>query len=499
MIFNKTVRGYSHILKDTECEDSSLIYVDKNDLYKILVVADGHGDSACFRSGRGSKMVAEVALEMLKKCAETYLDISDISDEVIESYTVDNKKIKKHLNDQEIRHLSDTIIGKWNEVVKEDLEKDAIREDELVGCREYTNHYMCGRYLNHIYGTTLIAALFIGDYILFLHQGDGRCEVFFEDGRVEQPVPWDDRCIANATTSMCDGDVRESVRHYVINIKENPVIACFLCSDGVEDSYKNNDDQEGTHTFFRELIDKICTMNEDEFEQYLDEYLPVFSEKGSLDDVSIAGYIEKDKFEKYLDIYKNLNEAYYLNEDLYICENKINSQKRKHEFLKRKYEEAQLDADTKYNRLIDADRSIKASNKRKEEILIEIKDAEEELEDIGASEQEYNSNLRHVIAKLFKRIWPSFEVEIDERIEGSKLFAKRKIQGLKNELELLDENKDKTVILKETLSVEYEKANQDLTKAKETFEEYDINCKAVKEKYQAVLSKIEELKKTSVD
>lgn len=82
--------------------------------------------------------------------------------------------------------------------------------------------------VEHIYGTTLMAALALPGCLLLIHQGDGRIDVFYGDGRVEQPVPWDIRCEDTTTTSMCDADVTSSIRHKIINLRETPVVACYL-------------------------------------------------------------------------------------------------------------------------------------------------------------------------------------------------------------------------------------------------------------------------------
>ena len=88
-----------------------------------------------------------------------------------------------------------------------------------------------------------------------IQQGDGRCILFDENGDVSQPIPWDNRCESNVTTSMCDNDVFTSIRHKIIDLDQNPISACFVCSDGIEDSFIG---MEGTYAFFRkECMDII--------------------------------------------------------------------------------------------------------------------------------------------------------------------------------------------------------------------------------------------------
>jgi hypothetical protein len=78
--------------------------------------------------------------------------------------------------------------------------------DERAKCDRYLDRYDRGEKLEHIYGTTLIAGLLTDKYLLLLQQGDGRCDVFDANGEVSQPIPWDDKCFANVTTSLCEDD-----------------------------------------------------------------------------------------------------------------------------------------------------------------------------------------------------------------------------------------------------------------------------------------------------
>lgn len=103
-----------------------------------------------------------------------------------------------------IRQLGNCIVGKWSLTVMENLRENPITEQELELAQNYAEAYRRGDRLEHIYGTTLIAALLTPDFLLVLHQGDGRCVVIHEDGVIDQPVPWDDRCHDNVTTSMCN-------------------------------------------------------------------------------------------------------------------------------------------------------------------------------------------------------------------------------------------------------------------------------------------------------
>jgi hypothetical protein len=199
----------------------------------------------------------------------------------------------------------------------------------------------------HIYGTTLIVALWLPECLILLQQGDGRCDVFYEDGSVDQPIPWDERCHENVTTSMCDSDAAASFRSCVIDRKETPVMACFLDCDGVEDAYHDSDEtMAGVHTFHKHLILKLLSMQEAEFDEYLEEFLPefsafgIFGPTGSGDDVSVAGIVDREAAGQWKDRFSKDIRRYELEEELFQKENELKSKMRKHQILKKRMDEA---------------------------------------------------------------------------------------------------------------------------------------------------------------
>ena len=56
--------------------------------------------------------------------------------------------------------------------------KNEVSEDDLSEAGIYSETYRQGQRLEHLYGTTLIAALMVSKYLILIQQGDGRCDVF---------------------------------------------------------------------------------------------------------------------------------------------------------------------------------------------------------------------------------------------------------------------------------------------------------------------------------
>lgn len=321
--FHETVRGHFHVMNEFPCEDSSSSFSAENGRYHIAIVADGHGSKSCFRSDYGSKVATDVALECLQQFAETTL----ASDELEETFYKDifSNPRYRHMT---VRRLTDTILAEWHDRVLEDYNNNPPTLEEMG---ESAVEYQNGKNPAHIYGTTLIAALKIPHCLILLHQGDGRCDIFYEDGSVDQPIPWDSRCEDTVTTSLCDVDAAERFRSCVINLVEKPVIACYVGCDGVEDAYRDTYEglggshvlMGGVHTFYKYLTCQIVQMRQEEFQLWLPEFLTqfsadgIFSRSGSGDDVSVSGIVDLSKVASFIEEYAYNVKLYALEEDLF--------------------------------------------------------------------------------------------------------------------------------------------------------------------------------------
>lgn len=402
-LFNKSVQGYNHLIHDPilPCEDSSEVYCDPTNRFFIAVVADGHGDSSCPRSAFGSQAVVKVSIEKLKEFAERIMHLD--TNEQYRMLSVPKNR------DQQIRQLTDEIIDSWQRTIHEDLINNPLKEEELDICGKYADRYRNGERLEHIYGTTLIAALQLPEYLVLLQQGDGRCDVFYSDGTIEQPIPWDDRCFENVVTSMCDQDVATSIRHKVINLDEQPVIACYMASDGVEDSYPY-EPMEGTHTFFRELCIKIVEDGTNDFEQYLEEYLPVFSQSGSGDDISVAGIVNVSSISSLTEEYKRKTFQYKLIDKKVYFESKLNSMKRKHGILLERKDAAENELEAIKNRIIALEDEIQQTTKEVDRAQTKVEELKRSLDD--------KTDLNECLQEEENSTIPSLFQKLNQKMEG---------------------------------------------------------------------------------
>ena len=309
-LFCNSVRGSSHIRKGTPCEDFG-IKIDCGE-FKIFAVADGHGDPNCLRSNIGSKYICQIASEELEDFALT-----------IKEQAWEEKLFDKHEAMQLVERLVLSIVGKWANAVSEELEQNPLTEEEIQKAPAYAKEYINGIRTERMYGTTLIAGLQTERYLLLLQQGDGRCDVFDCDGNVSQPSPWDDRCVGTATTSLCDNDAVQSCRYHIIDLQENPVIACIAGTDGVEDSFPTS--MEKTHAYYRDVLRYACENGVPALEEHLVDELNDLSTNGSADDITVSGIIDIERVKPFLADFAEKNRLVDLEDEVAYLIGKVKS------------------------------------------------------------------------------------------------------------------------------------------------------------------------------
>lgn len=346
LIFANTI-GASHIRHNMPCQDYGLVKETEN--YKIFAVSDGHGDPSCFRSDRGSRFICETAIGILPN--------------FIDSIKKDNNDyLLFELNKDLLKQLSTSIIGNWLCRIEEDLTADPITAETISDFESKTGKNISGKnaeeYKSNIraeraYGCTLIAGILTDDFLFLLHHGDGRCIVVDEDGDVVQPVPWDSRCVGSITTSCCDKDAIDSIRYSVINLNKHNISACFLSSDGVEDSFAST---EAMYSYFLDNIIYATNNGVECLTKHLSETLPELSELGSSDDITIAGIINVEACIPFVEKFKAFSKRVELEVSLEKAEDKIKSilNGGLYAHLKKNYENVQLEYDKvtrEYDRL----------------------------------------------------------------------------------------------------------------------------------------------------
>ena len=107
------------------------------------------------------------------------------------------------------------------------------------------------------------------------------------------PIPWDERCFLNKTTSLCDNEPVEEFRYCAEGDGHFPA-AIFLGSDGLDDTFGDGDK---LYNFYGNLIRMIKKNGLEAVTSEIQTSLPRLSEIGSKDDMSIAFVYDESKIE----------------------------------------------------------------------------------------------------------------------------------------------------------------------------------------------------------
>jgi hypothetical protein len=265
------------------CEDYSGSFQD--DTVAIVAVADGHGDPNCFRSRYGSQFAVESAMENLTEfCSNMVLE--DLFDEK------EQKKV--------FQQLIDSILGKWYMKIEDQLSAMPFTEEEMRSVSDkYKERFNRGERLETAYGSTLLCVALTANYCFGLQIGDGSIVmVSYQNAEMSQPMPPDEECFSNITTSICDKDASNKFRYFV---SRNLPLAFFVGSDGIDDSFDGVDELLSK---YRGILSLFGEYGFGKSVEEIESYLPNLSKRGSGDDVSMAGIVDMATVNLYPELLK---------------------------------------------------------------------------------------------------------------------------------------------------------------------------------------------------
>lgn len=291
-------QGESHILSNKVCQDSS--YSSTSDTMSIAIVCDGHGGTRYFRSDVGSRF----AVDATKECVQTFVSEVDLNlfkdkpftqKKALSSEASSNVYTKDTNTDKALRQLFSSIIYCWREKITQHSHKTPLSEKEKSTIKpSYLSEFEQGIGIEKTYGCTLMCYVYTHHFWFAFHIGDGKCIAFDDNGSWFEPIPWDEKCFLNKTTSLCDSSAIDEFR-YCYRGDGNKPLAVFLGSDGIDDSFGETENMVNFYVQVLKLINKegqqIAVSN-------IQETLPQLSKIGSKDDMSIACIYDEECLRK---------------------------------------------------------------------------------------------------------------------------------------------------------------------------------------------------------
>ncbi|MDE6010514.1 MAG: protein phosphatase 2C domain-containing protein [Muribaculaceae bacterium] len=293
---NFSCKGESHIAAGKVCQDYS-----HSDVYEdgtaIAIVCDGHGGKRYFRSDIGARIAAEVTEHKLKtfigEAGASLLKDAPFTRRGTISDQITNHDFDKTSDiDRAFRQLFGSIIYEWNTEVLAHASQNPITESEKEGLEErWIKDFEAHVNLEKVYGCTLIAAVITPEFRLAFQIGDGKCFICDSEGNWSEPIPWDDRCFLNRTTSICDSGAIDEFR-YCFDGTGEPPVAVILGSDGIDDSFGSEENQAN---FYVQILNSIAKSGRAATLSEIASTLPQLSKIGSRDDLSVAMIFDTDK------------------------------------------------------------------------------------------------------------------------------------------------------------------------------------------------------------
>lgn len=304
--YNFSCQGESHKASNKPCQDFSYSAVAEDGM-AIAIVCDGHGGDRYFRSDIGARFAAEVTRDSVRQF------VSSIDQSLFEGkpYTAEEaialedsateEPIKKQKPiDIAFRQLFSSIIFQWNNKIGEHATNTPISEWEKENVdSKYLEDLKRGVRVEKIYGCTLMVYVQMPTYWFAFHLGDGKCISFQKDPFWMEPIPWDERCFLNKTTSICDSGAINEFRYCYQGDGLFPM-AIFLGSDGLDDSFG---EIENLTNFYIQVVKMLVNDGREATIKSIENELPLLSTIGSKDDMSVAVVYDVDALQTHISDY----------------------------------------------------------------------------------------------------------------------------------------------------------------------------------------------------
>ena len=284
--YHFSCQGESHKADNKPCQDASFSAVYDDGL-ALAIVCDGHGGERYFRSDVGARMATEVIRDSVKTFVETidkelFVGKTYTAQEAITSEEVVKKQTPL---DVAFRQLFSSIIYQWNQKIAEHAANTPVSEWEQEHVpQKYLDELSTNESFEKLYGCTLMVYVQTPDYWFAFHLGDGKCISFQQEPFWHEPIPWDERCFLNKTTSLCDSNAINEFRYCYEGDGHYPW-AIFLGSDGMDDSFGED---ANLVNFYIQVVKMLVTEGFEATIKSIESDLPQLSKIGSKDDMSIA-------------------------------------------------------------------------------------------------------------------------------------------------------------------------------------------------------------------
>ncbi|SRR6266487_7123522 len=267
-----THRGAAHVATKLPNQDA-VVAEPAGPSGVIAAVADGHGHWRHARSARGSQLAVAVGCQAGQELA------SLLNDDEVPLAGHDARSMASQIGDLVRETLVPAIVQRWRDAVLADVAADPFTSEELQSRQDGDDETVA-------YGSTLLLAVAIRQWLVLAQIGDGDIVGVLADGGALQPVPDDPQLDGRYTTSLCGTNARADFRVAVVDVRQAPLAAIMLATDGYGNAQIAD---QWTDAFSKDLAEMIRERDE----HWLASQLPMWAAKcassdGSADDTTVA-------------------------------------------------------------------------------------------------------------------------------------------------------------------------------------------------------------------
>ncbi|MFB9312930.1 protein phosphatase 2C domain-containing protein [Nocardioides plantarum] len=195
-VASATTIGSFHVREHLPNQDSVRTWAAGDGTAAIVVVADGHGHHAHFRSDVGADLATALTLDALQTALRGTEPIDPVE-------------------------VAVDVATAWRRAVLEHVEAHPFRSDEAP------------RGPLVPYGTTLLAVATTPDLLVALQIGDGDTVAVRTSGEAWRPLPEDPSLDGVLTASLCQHDPISSLRTATLDLRKDPISLAYVCTDGL--------------------------------------------------------------------------------------------------------------------------------------------------------------------------------------------------------------------------------------------------------------------------
>lgn len=261
--YGEKVRGYTHTLKNSPCQDAFEIRRDNG--YVIAAVADGHGSTSCPYSEEGANTAVTLCADIMEEAVKSCLKNDGFS------------VMKQNME----LYIPKKIDYMWKTRVKE--------LHEASGRGDAEDIYM-------LYGTTLLCLVATERFYCALQLGDGDILAVEDSGETAWVIE-PKELSGSETESLCQKDSWGNMRVFFSRLFTASISDCsqegtearprmfLLATDGYNNSYADASE------FLRIGRDYLANIRENGFDYIktgLSDWISETSKGGSGDDITLV-------------------------------------------------------------------------------------------------------------------------------------------------------------------------------------------------------------------